>query len=159
MVVQVDSNPSPKDGAIQLIHYERVSTYGVYEDCRDEGISPKLCVCSPSSNRSSTNEQLHQQPMIVFGIQTTQLTLGEHVFLYERRTQYGIILEAFCDQFNRAYEIAIHIVSKVNVATSQGLPAVTNIKCGRIYFLIAFYQIIESQKWSLEYNVQFRQSL
>ncbi|XP_072043228.1 uncharacterized protein [Amphiura filiformis] len=66
VVIQVNSK-SPSEGqedsdedgsAIHLIHYERVSTYGIYDECRDEGVEGKLCICS-LSNRSPPTRQWH----------------------------------------------------------------------------------------------------
>ncbi|XP_072020665.1 uncharacterized protein [Amphiura filiformis] len=154
--VQVTSNS--QDGpSLVLAHYERTSIYGVYDECCDEGVEGRLCICSPS-NRSTTTRQWHLQPPVVFGTITTVVSLNQHVFIYERRSPYGVILEASCDQPNGAYEIVLLILNTLNIVSSAtSHQQTTIIKYQRIFFLNAFYQLDPLQKWSLEYDVQFRQ--
>ncbi|XP_072020713.1 uncharacterized protein [Amphiura filiformis] len=156
VAVQVTS--SSQDGpSLVLAHYERTSIYGVYDECRDEGVEGRVCICSPS-NRSTTTRQWHLQPPVVFGTLTTVVSLNQHVFIYERRSPYGVILEASCDQPNGAYEIVLLILNTLNVVSSDtSHQHTTMIKYQRIYFLNAFYQLDPLHKWSLEYDVQFRQ--
>ncbi|XP_072020703.1 uncharacterized protein [Amphiura filiformis] len=155
-VVEVTSNS--QDGpSLHLVHYERTSVYVVYEQCRDKGVEAKLCICSPS-NRSTPIRQWHIEPPVVFGTVTKVISLNEHVFIYERRSLYGIILEVSCEQPNGVFEIALVIVNSLNVVSSTTLHQQTiTIKYQRIYFLSAFYQLDPSNKWTLEYDVQFRQ--
>ncbi|XP_072016637.1 uncharacterized protein [Amphiura filiformis] len=156
VVVEVTSNS--QDGpSLELVHYERSSVYAVYDKCRDEGVDAKLCICS-LPNKSTPTRQWHLQPEAVFGAVTTIVTLNKHVFIYERRSPSGVILEASCDQPNGAFEIALFIVNTLNVVSSDTSHQHTIIiKYKRIVFLNAFYQLDPLQKWSLEYDVQCKQ--
>ncbi|XP_072044599.1 uncharacterized protein [Amphiura filiformis] len=156
VVVQVTSN-SQDVPSLELVHYERTSVCAVYDECRDEGVEGRLCICS-SSNRTTPTMQWHLQPPIVFGTATTVVSLNEHLFIYERRSPYGIILEASCNQPNGAFQIALRTVNTLNIVSSATLHQLTIIiKYQRMYFLNAFYQLDPFQKWSLGYDVQFRQ--
>ncbi|XP_072044600.1 uncharacterized protein [Amphiura filiformis] len=157
VIVQVASNSS-SGPSIKLIHYLRTSSHGSYDECRDDGVDPTLCVCSPS-NQSTTMRQWHRHPQIVFGTATTVVSLNKHLFIYERRTSDGIVLEASCDdEINRStYKLVILAEHKVNVVSSKSSPLVVTVRSGMMVFIDVFYPLDSSKKWDLEYEVSYTQ--
>ncbi|XP_072035892.1 uncharacterized protein [Amphiura filiformis] len=157
VIVQVTSNST--ETSIELVYHLRTSSHGVYDECRDNGVDRKLCICSPS-NRSTLTRQWHLQAPKVFGTATTVVSLNRHLFIYERRTSDGIVLEASCDDHQHitsTYKVLLLTNNKTNVVSSKDLPLTVIVKSGMKVFLDVFYQLDSSKKWELEYEVSYRQ--
>ena len=154
--VRVTTNSSTDaPSAIELIQYLRVSSYGVYDECRDDGIDRDLCVCSPSH---PSTRQWHQRHPVVFGTPTVILSLNSHVFIYERRSSDGIIIEASCDDnVTSSYKLKLSTHTKLNVVSSKQSPLMVVIQSGMKVFLDVFYSLDSSKEWELKYEVSFMQ--
>ena len=161
VVIHVTQNTTD-DIVIELVHYERISSYAVYDKCKDKGVDGDLCVCAlgdSSRNNAIINKNWHEVPQIVFGFITTVVGLNECLFIYERRTSYGLVLEASCDCFNKDFEVFLQIVKQSNVVSSKTLPKFINVQSGMMVFVCSFHQLSPLQSWNLDYDVKFKERL
>ncbi|XP_072045119.1 uncharacterized protein [Amphiura filiformis] len=161
-VVIHESSPTSdikKKTLMTLTHYQRISTFAVYDKCKDPIIDGTLCVCSLSEKTDETQmtKYWHQIPHIVFDHPSTVLSLNDCLFLYERRTHFGLVLEASCDCRNKTFQLKVAIVDQVNVVYSQLPPITTDIRSGMMSFVAAFHQHDPMQSWILDYDVQFKE--
>ena len=155
VVIQISTN-NTEENYIELIHYERITTYGVYDKCRDKGIDGDLCVCS-NSTKSSSVPKWHLATHDVFGYMTTAMSLNRFLFFYETRTPYGIILEISCDADSMQFEVVITILTRANIVSSHTYPLKVTVSSGMYLFVDVFYQFDVTKSWKLEYDVKFRQ--
>ncbi len=154
VVIQVGSNTPSLTTNIKLVHYERISTYASYDDCRDEGVDGDLCVCSSTP---TLRDWFIKHPPVHFGYKSTVTNLNSNLHIYERRTSYGLVLEASNDSSDQTYEVLIRTISEVNVGHSNSYPLTLKIKPGNIIFIDIFYQLNPKHQWDYKYNVEIRQ--
>ncbi|XP_072036724.1 uncharacterized protein [Amphiura filiformis] len=141
-VVIRQSPHTSKKTLMKLTYYQRISTFAVYDKCKDPGVDGKFCVCSLSEKTDETQstKYWHQIPHTVFDHPTTVVSLNECLFIYERRTHFGLVIEASCDCRNKNFQIKVEIVDQVNVVYSNLPPIMTNIRSGMMSFVAAFHQ-------------------
>ncbi len=153
-VIQISTN-NAEENYIELIHYDRITKYGVYDKCRDKGIDGDLCVCS-NSTKSSSIPKWHLDTHEVFGYMATAMTLNHFLYFYETRTPYGIILEISCDGDSMQFEVVISILTRANIVSSHTYPLNVTASSGMHLFVDVFYQDDVTKSWKLEYDVKFR---
>ncbi|XP_072040667.1 uncharacterized protein [Amphiura filiformis] len=153
VTIQVGSNIPALSTNIKLVHHERISTYAVYDDCRDVGVDGDLCVCSATP----TLQSWHIDPPTIFGYISTVINLTRYLYIYERRTPHGLNLETSCDSADKTFEVVMRITSKVNVGYSKKYPLTFKVKHGTIFFIDVFYQLNPKLNWDVKYDVDFKQ--
>ena len=148
---------------MDLVHYERISTYAVYDKCRDAGVDGDICICSLTDQETGDNQRRivqywHKTPQTAFNHPATVVSLNECVFLYERRTHYGLVVETSCDcSNNKTFVLKLVINNQINVVHSSLPPVVTNLRAGMMVFVAAFYQRDHQRAWVLDYDVEFQE--
>ena len=153
VVIQVRTN-APGLSSIKLVHYERTSAYAPYAQCRDTGVDGDLCVCS-SSDSSKRTRNWHLHPPIVFSFETKVVSLNTDLYMYERRTLYGLILETSCDSLNTVYKLQIIIGYQENVVFSKVYPLKLIVRPGNMLFVDSFYQRDPKMRWNFQYLATF----
>lgn len=158
VVIHVTQN-TPNTANIELIHYERITAYAVYDKCKDSGVDGELCVCSLGdslANHTFSVKNWHKLPQIVFGHMTVVFSLNKCLFIYERRTPHGLALETSCDCLHKGFHVLVQIIKQSNVVTSKTLPMSIEVHPGAMVFVCTFHQLSPLQPWKLDYDVKFR---
>ncbi|XP_054756100.2 uncharacterized protein LOC129262085 [Lytechinus pictus] len=160
-VTLMASNTQPRE-QLRLLSYERLTAYSQYGACADKGVATKLCVCSlarldAAAKRAleySSTPMWHSISSFFRKYASTIKEVTSCLYLYERRTPNGVLMEASCECKDRLYLVEIKSKSQ-NIIMSKELPFSTVLKPGMRTFLIAFVQSIRKRAWSLEYSVQY----
>ncbi|XP_072042660.1 uncharacterized protein [Amphiura filiformis] len=158
-VVIHESPHSSNRTLMKLMHYRRISTFAVYDKCKDPDVDGTRCVCSLSekTDEAKVTKHWHQIPHTVFDHPTTVVSLNDCLFIYERRTHFGLVIETSCDCRYKHYQVEVVIVDQVNVVFSTLPPIVTDIRSGMMSFVAAFHQHDPMQSWILDYDVKYKE--
>ncbi|XP_072019447.1 uncharacterized protein [Amphiura filiformis] len=152
-----------KTNNMSLLNYHRISSYGQYRACADEGVDVKLCICSLTQPISRpdymTIPSWHLEFTGAFQKNSTTKVLGSNscLYVYERRTQSGMTLEASAECSKKSYFLKVHAVTRVNVFTSLPLPYHVKVNPGDMIFLLVFIQSNDKAKWNVEYTVNYEE--
>lgn len=150
---------------LELVHYERLTQYGQYRACADDGVPLKICVCS---QRRNSSEQVTLE-----GIPWGRYTkfFGEKPSLTVLPDQNCIIFFRRMHEHGRsvAYEVAnicehahyvISFDAKVeNMKLSRDVPFVVDVPAGSITFLMSARVHVPYWKWVVEEEVEVVSSI
>ena len=154
------SSKSSSENGLRLLSYERLTAYSQYGACADKGVATKLCVCSLlTSDRSrkityKSSPKWHEVPSFFSTHASTIKEVTSCLFLYERRTMNGVVLEVSSECKDMLYLVEVDAKSQ-NIITSRDLPVNEILLPGMRTFLIAFLQEIPKHTWNLEYSLQY----
>lgn len=143
---------------MELVHFDRLTLYGKYEVCADQGVQLKLCICSKNQDQTSSTTQLGEAPWVHY---TTFLfnrpkarNIGDSkcLFLIKRNHSEGqsIAFEVAntCLDENFTLEISAEFN---NLRLSRKLPFQMSVRAGSIKF--AFSARIDTDFWSTSLEV------
>ena len=143
---------------MELAHFDRLTLYGKYEVCADQGVQLKLCICSKNQDQTSSTTQLGKAPWVHY---TTFLSnrpkarnIGDSkcLFLIKRNHSEGqsIAFEVVntCPDENFTLEISAEFN---NLRLSRKLPFEMSVRAGSIKF--AFSARIDTDYWSTSLEV------
>ncbi|XP_072022774.1 uncharacterized protein [Amphiura filiformis] len=135
-----------KTHKMSLLNYQRISRYGPYEACADEGVDIKLCICSlirPISRpdyMSIPSWHLGLPDVFQHNSTTKALHNSSCLYIFERRTQSGMTLEASSECSKRPYFLEVDAGTLDNISTSVPLPYRVKVNPGDMVFLLVFIQ-------------------
>ena len=146
---------------MKLISYARISSYSQYGKCVDTDVNVKLCVCSlrPPITKPDYAQipAWHLDYPKVFGVESTIKNVKNCLFVFERRTNAGIILEASLECPKYYFTLEVSVRSAVNVHTSHGLPVRTRVNPGEMTFIVVFMQKTPNLEWTVDYGIKYQQ--
>ena len=165
--VEVRSREMNNDTSLhlELVHYERLTQYGHYGACADEGVPPKLCVCSRSRNsskRKTLDEISWARYASFFGEKYSLTVLPDQKCLafFRRRHAHGRSVayeaanicehERFLISFNAEVE---------NMKVSRDVPFVVEVPPGSVTFLMSARVHVPYWKWTVEEEVEVVSSI
>ncbi|XP_072018323.1 uncharacterized protein [Amphiura filiformis] len=88
---------------------------------------------------------------------TKALDTSSCLYVYERRTQSGITLEASSECLKKSYFLEVDAGTRVNIFTSLPLPCRVKINPGDMIFLLVFIEINDKAGWSVEYTDKYEE--
>ncbi|XP_030836477.1 uncharacterized protein LOC115922218 [Strongylocentrotus purpuratus] len=161
VTLMASTNTQPRE-QLRLISYDRLTAYSQYGACADKGVATKLCVCSlarldaaaKKATEYGSTPKWHEISSFFSAYTSTVKEVTSCLYLYERRTPNGVVLEASCECSDRLYLVEINAKSQ-NIIVSKELPVSIVLKPGMRTFLVAFVQSIRRKTWSLEYSMQY----
>ena len=122
-----------------LVSFDRLTLFGKYAECADDGVDLKLCVCSQSAKKTepkmappSTEGWTHfgQRPIITKLYNTKCLWLI--TWSFEKNTSNGYEVANFC--YGRTYRVTIDVEDASNIKFSRELPLTLDVKPGNVQF-------------------------
>ncbi|XP_072040663.1 uncharacterized protein [Amphiura filiformis] len=139
------STPTNNSNLVKLVHYGRITRYAVYDKCRDKGVSGPVCVCSLKTQIRKPNShgtpKWHLKYMKVLGHTTTLAGSSNCIYVYERRTTAGLVLEASSDCLKWKFAVTVQVQESLNIVTSKPVSDISvNLDPGMMVFLVAFVQ-------------------
>ncbi|XP_072051045.1 uncharacterized protein [Amphiura filiformis] len=152
-----------KTNHMSLLNYHRISSYNQYKVCADEGVDVKLCICSLTEPISRPDYMVIPSWHLEFtgGFQqnrtTKALDSSSCLYVYERRTESGMILEASSECSKKSHFLEVDAGTLVNVFTSLPLPCRVKINPGDMIFLLVFIQIDDKAGWNVEYTAKYEE--
>ncbi|XP_072043334.1 uncharacterized protein [Amphiura filiformis] len=144
-----------------LNHYKRISRYGPYEACADEGVDINLCICSLIRPIIRPDYMAippwHSGLPDVFQHNSTTKALDNSscLYIFERRTPSGMTLEASSKCSKTSYFLEVHAGTLENISTSVPLPYRVMVNPGDMMFLLVFIQNNHKAGWNVEYTVKY----
>ena len=135
---------------MELVHYDRLTLYGKYETCADQGVHLKLCICSARSKNLITKlEKVPWREYTTFLFKSSKarnIGNSECLFLIKRNHSSGesVAFEIANTCPNEMFTLKISADFK-NVRLSRSLPFKTKVQAGSIKF--AFSARIEIDYW------------
>lgn len=152
--VEVKSKELANQNSLQmeLVHYDRLTLFGKYDACADEGVNLKLCICSRSKNKKSSIANLEEVPWLEYTTFLFKRAKARHIgdieclFLIKRNYSSGISVafEIANTCLNEMFTLKIS-VDFDNMRLSRTLPFKTNVQAGSIKF--AFSARAEIDYW------------
>ena len=147
---------------LHLVNYDRISSYGQYQVCADDGVDIKLCVCSlirPIRRPEYNIPSWHLTYTVVFGNpRKIQKLNNSCLYIYERRMDSsGIILEASSDCRNSTYMLEINPDVILNIVSSSPLPHRVKLCPGDMTFLLVFQQKNTLLRWTVKYTTNYEE--
>ncbi len=157
----VSTTPN-RSSVIKLVHYERITTYAVYDKCRDKGVAAQICVCSLKQPvaKPDLNDppNWHLNSIDVLGHVTTLVGSSDCVYLHERRTLAGLVLEVSSNCIKLKFAVSVTVLKRHNVVSSRSFSSISaNLDPGMMVFVVAFIQCNPIENWHLEYDIKFSQ--
>ncbi|XP_072041195.1 uncharacterized protein [Amphiura filiformis] len=146
---------------MNLTDYKRISSYGPYRACADDGVDIKLCICSLIRPISRPDYMAipswHSGLPGVFQQNTTTKALGDSncLFLFERRTESGMTVEASSECSKKSYFVEVKAGTLDNIFTSLPLPNLIMLKPGDMVFISVFIPKNQNAKWYLKYHARY----
>ncbi|XP_072041547.1 uncharacterized protein [Amphiura filiformis] len=143
---------------MNLTDYKRISRYGPYKECADDGVDIKLCICSlirPISRPDyMTIPSWHSGLPDVFQHNTTTTALDNSscIYVFQRITQSGMTLEASSECSKKSYILEVDADTLENIFTSLPLPYRVMLNPGDMVFLFVFIQSNHKAEWEVEYQ-------
>ncbi|XP_033127497.1 uncharacterized protein LOC117125184 isoform X4 [Anneissia japonica] len=148
---------SRKDSeSMKLVRYKRITKYGPFEGCADNGVSIQLCVCSLQKDQNHIS--LKEMPDFrnypeIFGSQTLLKPVHKDcLFIFKRKNDAGVVLEAANICMNTKYTIKLDITTE-NMTLSSRSPVETDLWPGMMSFLVTMLQT--SLNWDYKYTVKY----
>ncbi|XP_072041194.1 uncharacterized protein [Amphiura filiformis] len=139
---------------MNLTDYKRISRYGPYKECADDGVDIKLCICSlirPISRPDyMTIPSWHSWLPDVFQQNTTTKALGNSncLFIFQRITKSGMTVEASSECSKKSYFVEVKADILNNVFTTLPLPYRVMLNPGDMVFLLVFIPKNQNAKWT-----------
>nr|XP_006819452.1 PREDICTED: uncharacterized protein LOC100371272 [Saccoglossus kowalevskii] len=143
---------------MKLLSYERVSSYSQYDNCADDGVSTKLCICSLKQPRQPV--KLNQSPAwdrMPPVLSTENAVKNIHnncVYLIERQNKAGSVLEMANVCKENKYNVTINI-DYAHMIASHDLPIQSDLLPGQCKFIVALVQTKTHHNWEYSYHVSF----
>lgn len=148
---------------MELVHFDRLTLFGKYEVCTDEGVQLKLCICSERKDRKSRTTQLDKAPWVNYttflGKTAKARNIGnsECLFLIKRNHSLGqsIAFEVAntCPDESFTLEISAEFE---NLRMSRKLPFEICVQAGSIKFAFSAQTEVDYWKTHLEVTVDVR---
>ena len=143
---------------MELVHYDRLTLYGKYDACADQGVHLKLCICSERKEKRSLTTKLEKVPWLKYTnflfkkAKVRKIGDIECLFLIKRNHSSGrsvaFEIENTCSDEMFTMKISAKIV---NVRLSRELPFKITVQAGSIKF--AFSAQIEIDYWNTSIEV------
>ncbi|KAI8502957.1 hypothetical protein Bbelb_196590 [Branchiostoma belcheri] len=156
VVVQFDEN---EDAAMTLLGYERVSKYGHYAKCADEGVNVKLCVCSlkkplkPPEVNKVPRWNLHYPMVLGRKTKVSELDKGCLFALY-RQNESGVSFELANVCPNFTYTVWFDLeVSNMNRSVRNSPKK--DLKPGDLQFTVVLLQTRTHHNWKWTYKTRY----
>lgn len=150
---------------MKLIHFTRLSKYGIYRTCADKGVDLRLCICEQTlgaKSYSSTYTTTKEPPSPewqhygdIFYSRTRADNMHENcLFILSREYNSGVILEVANSCSFVLYTTELHL-SLSNMQVSERVPFTKEVAPGTIHFLLAVVQLDPNVSWTWKYTVNF----
>jgi len=143
---------------MELIHFDRLTLFGKYEVCADEGVQLKLCICSERQDHQILTTQLQKAPWVNYttvlfkNAKARNIGDSECLYLIKRNHSSGqsIAFEVAntCPDENFTLMISAEFE---NLRLSRKLPFEISVQAGSIKF--AFSARIETDYWDTSIEV------
>jgi hypothetical protein len=147
--VEVKTHVSPSKTSLdmELVHYERLSMFGVYRVCADNDVNIKLCVCSKKKQTTQKMskeklEKLMRKKTSYFvdsKVTFTSIDEGGCLTLIERvhgqRDAYAYELANTC--LHQSYTVVLEMTDMYNIKVSRDGPIETKLVPGSVIFVFS----------------------
>lgn len=153
--VEVKSRELANQNSLQmeLVHYDRLTLYGKYDTCADQGVHLKLCICSERKEKRSSMTNLEKVPWpqyttFLFKKAKARKIGGiECLFLIKRNHSLGecVAFEIANTCPNKMFTMKIS-ANFENMRLSRGLPFKITVQAGSIKY--AFSARTEIDYWN-----------
>jgi len=124
---------------MKLIHYERISPFGVYSVCADKGVNGKLCVCSKTSKKRENLEDLLSKTSRHFQGVLTMKPIDTCLYLIQRvhgnNDAQAYEVANICT--DRLRVVIVTISNVYNMRISRGGPIRVVVPPGSIIFVLS----------------------
>ncbi|XP_078380443.1 uncharacterized protein LOC144663392 [Oculina patagonica] len=138
---------------MELVHYDRLTLFGKYDTCADEGVQLKLCICSRASkNKKTSITKLEKVPWLEYTTFLFKIAKARNIgdseclFLIKRNHSLGqsvaFEIANTCPDEMFALKISADFD---NMRLSRTLPFEINVQAGSITF--AFSALAEIDYW------------
>ena len=147
--VEIKSKESPSERSLDmtLLSYDRLSMFGKYKDCADQGVDLKLCVCSRNRSRIVTSDinkpetvlredyasRFGKPPSVKLLVPGGCLHLIEHIYS-DKGDSFAYEIGNFCG--DRMFEAVLEVESS-NMRLSRAAPFEVKILPGRTVFVLS----------------------
>lgn len=135
---------------LKLVHYERLSPFGVYSACADKGVSGKLCICSKSKGKATESlkdiviktSRHFQGKLIVKPIDESCLYLIQRIHGNDDASAFEVANTCT----NQSHTVMLTISDVYNMKTSRDGPIDVVVPPGSVIF------VLSAMKNMSEYN-------
>lgn len=139
---------------MNLLSYDRLTLFGKYAVCADDGVELKLCVCSQNATKTQSEiaplspegwERFGQRPVVknLYNTQCLQLITWSYD---ENSNAYEVA--NFCP--NQLYRVKIEAVKASNVKLSRQLPFYLELKPRSVLFALSVRKHVSYWKAQVE---------
>ena len=164
IMLQVESSQraEKKSYEMKLAAFNRISHYGIYEQCADPDVELKLCVCNKSESSFSTGTSLPHSVRDIVGANSNVRKLKPCLLLIRRTFRENEDQEDFvglevyemanvCNDLQ--FTVTFNAVTD-NLRSSTNLPIILILKARSVYFVTALMTEVGYNKSRL--NLSFR---
>jgi hypothetical protein len=148
---------------MKLIDFDRMTQYGKYGVCADQGVPLRLCICSkPKSSREFYPRLITQQKIFFLGQKPLVKKINECVFLLKRQhfeiqsasarpQSFGFELVNAC--FDVSFNVSIDSTTN-NIKLSRKCPFIVKLTAASVHFFLSAKKDIVEWEISMEVNVK-----
>lgn len=141
---------------MELLTYDRLTLFGKYRACADDGVDLKLCVCSQNARKTwSQITPLPPEGWVHFGQRPVVKKLDNTNCLqlltwsYAKKNFNSYEVANFCQ--NHSYRVKIEAVDSSNMKFSCELPLYLDVKSGSVLFALSVKKHVSY--WNAEVKI------
>ena len=142
---------------MELLTYDRLTLYGKYAACADDGVELRLCVCSQNARKTRSKiTSLSSEGWVHFGQHPVFRKLDNTDCLRlitwsydDKKISKSYEIESFCQ--NQSYRVKVEAVIASNVKFSRELPLYLDVKPGSVLFALSVRKHVSY--WNAEVEI------
>ena len=149
--------PDQRSLDMQLLNFDRLTMFGKYKQCADEGAPVKLCVCSKGEERNIARGNANKpwiKSTTFFGVAAKfKLIKSGHCIFLTRRDYndkaFAYEIVNVCS--NKKFSVSINVINLSNVKLSRAVPFTIEVFPSSVRFALSIRRSIDY--WGQTHNV------